>query len=78
MSFYKQCKWCGNEMLAIRDSKIYCSDSCKTMACRARRKKEQKAAFNRAQFENLQRKQDEFYKQMDAKFEDFKAKFNTK
>ena len=41
MSFNKECEYCDNRFEAIRDSKRFCSDSCRSMACRLRRIKEQ-------------------------------------
>jgi len=41
MSFNKECEYCDNTFRAIRNSKRYCSDSCRTMACRLRRAEKQ-------------------------------------
>lgn len=35
------CQWCGEDHDAKRSDKKYCCDSCKTMACRQRRKDEE-------------------------------------
>lgn len=40
-----ECEYCDAEYLAERRSRKYCSDSCKTMACRQRRRDEEIAIY---------------------------------
>jgi hypothetical protein len=52
---HKQCEHCGNEYTAIRSSAKYCSDSCKTIACRDRKEKERKEKLEKDEQKRLER-----------------------
>ncbi|MEI8046801.1 MAG: hypothetical protein WCI92_05430 [Bacteroidota bacterium] len=73
MSFLKDCDRCGNEFEAQRDSAKYCSDSCKTLACRSRRAEEQELAERQAVIHAANEKNRRRLEEMQANFEKSKA-----
>jgi hypothetical protein len=62
----KECEHCGAEFLADRISAKYCTNSCKTLACRERRRQEAQTAIN-------QEKQQIYHKQTMSAFDELTA-----
>lgn len=77
----KKCEYCGETYDALRHSNKYCSDSCKTMACRARKKKDGPVLIDQqhvndgiAYYQRWMREQNESYQKfMDEHNPDKKA-----
>jgi hypothetical protein len=67
----KQCEHCGTEYTAVRSTAKYCSDSCKTIACRDRKEEERKEKLlederKRIEQERLEKELKEKKEQEDA------------
>jgi hypothetical protein len=74
MSIEKSCQYCGAEYTAERDSAKYCSNSCKTLACRQRRENERIAYLQ----EQKRIEIDRIYRQEAADFRILKEQFEAK
>lgn len=78
MKNHKECIYCGRDYFAIRNSALYCSDSCKTMACRARKKADLEAANEMARVKKFKQMESELMERMYEYLEKLKADFESK
>lgn len=75
MSIINFCDYCGNCFDSIRNSKKYCSNTCKIYAYRARLVAKKIETENQRKLNEMRQEQNEYFERVRANFERYTENF---